>query len=131
MLFDILIFYYGVWKILNRKKKKIAMTIVKKSPKLMVRPMLLSYIDYLVDGIHVFKNTYQIYETLVGKWIERESRKRKHQTSERKIFKQDLREYSQLVAVEIYRQRTQVSMFHLSREAAVEISCKNSLNHLF
>jgi formylglycine-generating enzyme len=57
---------YGVIRFWNRKKKKNAVRIVNASPKLMVRPMLLSYIDYLVESNRSFKTTYEIYETLVG-----------------------------------------------------------------
>ncbi len=86
---------YGVLKLWNWKKKQIAADIVESSPKLMVRPMLLSYIDLLVeDGTRKFSNTYQIYETLIEKWIEREAKKRKHEHTKREKFKQDLLNYS-------------------------------------
>ena len=120
---------YGILKFWNRKKKKIATTIVNNSPRLLVRPMLLSYIDYLVAGSEQeYKNTRKIYETLIDKWIEREATKRKHQTSAREKFKQDLLRYSQLVAVEIYRQRKQEGMLCLNKEAAVEIAHKNNID---
>jgi formylglycine-generating enzyme required for sulfatase activity len=119
---------YGVLKFWNRKKKKIAATIVNSSPKLMVRPMLLSYIDYLFDEKRVFKNTYQVYETLIDKWIERESKKRKHKTGGREKFKKDLHQYSRLVALEIYRQRKETDMLYLEREAAIEVARQNNIN---
>ena len=53
---------FGVLRFWNRKKKQSAAIIVHNSPKLMVRPMLLSYIDYLVESKKVFKTTYQIYD---------------------------------------------------------------------
>jgi len=118
---------YGVLKFWNQKKKQIATSIVNSSPKLMVRPMLLNYIDFLVESKQVFKNTYQIYETLVDKWIEREADKRKHQTSDREKFKQDLHKYSQLVAVEIYRQRTHMDMLSLKKDAACKIVDQNNI----
>jgi formylglycine-generating enzyme required for sulfatase activity len=119
---------YGVLKFWNRKKKQTATTIINNSPKLMVRPMLLSYIDFLVESKQGFKNTYQIYETLVDKWIEREANKRKHQTSDREKFKQDLHKYSQLVAVEIYRQRTQTDMLYLEKDAAIKVARQNNID---
>ncbi|MBW2739216.1 MAG: formylglycine-generating enzyme family protein [Deltaproteobacteria bacterium] len=93
----------------------------------MVRPMLLSYIDFLVESKQEFKNTYQIYETLVDKWIEREANKRKHKTSDREKFKKDLHKYSQLVAVKIYRQRTQTDMLCLKKEVARKIVSQNNI----
>jgi len=118
---------YGVLKFWNRKKKQTATTIINNSPKLMVRPMLLSYIDFLVESKQEFKNTYQIYETLVDKWIEREANKRKHKTSDREKFKKDLHKYSQLVAVKIYRQRTQTDMLCLKKEVARKIVSQNNI----
>ncbi|MFQ5630730.1 MAG: SUMF1/EgtB/PvdO family nonheme iron enzyme, partial [bacterium] len=119
---------YGVLRFWNRRKKQTAAAIVQNSPKLMVRPMLLSYIDYLVDSNRAFENTYQIYETLVDKWIEREANKRKHKTSDREKFKQDLHRYSQLVALEIYRQRKQTDLLCLQKEAAIEVAKNNDLD---
>ncbi len=119
---------YGVLKFWNRTKKRNANFIVNKSPKLMVRPMLLSYIDYLVGSKIVFKNTYQIYETLVAKWIEREATKRKHKISDREKFERDLHQYSRLVALEIYRQRQQTNLLYLKKDAAIEIARQNKLD---
>lgn len=120
---------YGTLRFWNRKKKRLAAAIVHNSPKLMVRPMLLSYIDYLVDGSQrEFKNTYQVYETLVEKWIEREANKRKHQSAAREKFKKDLYQYSRLVALEIYRRRAQPGMLYLNKEAAIEVAQKNQLD---
>ena len=48
---------YGIFRFWNRKKKKIAQEIVNNSPKLMVRPMLLNYIDDFVDGKVRYNNT--------------------------------------------------------------------------
>jgi sulfatase modifying factor 1 len=119
---------YGILRFWNRRKKQIATTIVNKSPKLMVRPMLLSYMDYLVDSEQVFENTYEIYETLVNKWIEREASKRKYQTMDREKFKQDLKEYSRLVAIEIYRHRKETDMLYLKKDAAIEVARKNNID---
>ncbi|MCB0290740.1 MAG: formylglycine-generating enzyme family protein [Calditrichaeota bacterium] len=94
----------------------------------MVRPMLLSNIDYFVDDEKVFHDTYQIYETLIDKWIEREARKRKHLSGKRVKFKQDLRQYSRLVALEIYRRRNQADMLYLDKAAAIDVARQNNLD---
>jgi hypothetical protein len=113
---------YGVLRLWNRRKKKTAADVVKSSPRLMVRPMLLSYIDYLVGSQHEFTNTFQIYDMLINKWIEREAEKRKHKSEDREKFKHDLYAYSRLVALEIYNQRKPNDM--LSKEEAIAI-CRN------
>ncbi len=119
---------YGRIRFWNRNQKRNASFIVNKSPNLMVRPMLLSYIDLLADRQQKFENTYQIYETLVAKWIGREATKRKHKTSDREKFKDDLFQYSRLVALEIYRQRQQTNLLHLKKEAAISIARQNQID---
>lgn len=116
---------YGVFKFWNWKKKKIAQNVVHNSPKLMVRPMLLSYIDYLVDGNRTFKNTYEIYDTLIEKWIDREATKRKHETTQREQFKNDLYSYSRFVALEIYNKRKETGLLYLPKSEIVEVAEKN------
>lgn len=113
---------YGVLKFWNRRKKHIAASVVQRSPKLMVRPMLLSYIDYLVDPKKVYNNTCQIYETLIDKWLEREADKRKYKSEDREKFKSDLYAFSRLAALEIYQKRKQNNL--LSKEEATAI-CSN------
>jgi sulfatase modifying factor 1 len=118
---------YGIWRAWNHSKKKIVATIVKNASQLMARPMLLSYIDYLTDQKQSFKNSYEIYETLVSKWIEREAEKWKH-TSECKKFIEDLDRYSRLVAIKIYQQRIQMPLLYLKKETAIEIARSSNLN---
>lgn len=117
---------YGVLKWWNRKKKRTAATVVKSSPKLMVRPMLLSYIDYLVDSQRKFTHTFQIYDTLIQKWIEREAGKRKHKSEDREKFKRDLYAYSRLLALEIYNERK--PNYLLSKEEAITICRKYNID---
>lgn len=66
----------------ERKKRERAEKIVKNCPYLIVRPMLLAYIDeLLVDVEKKYESIYEIYHELVNKWIEREYRdeqRRKH-----------------------------------------------------
>ncbi|MCF8216109.1 MAG: formylglycine-generating enzyme family protein [Chlorobium sp.] len=88
----------------------------------MVRPMLLSYIDYLVDGDQHYANTYDIYEALINKWIEREGDKREHQHVNREKLKQNLHKYSQLVAVKIYEQRKERKSLQLCKADATDVS---------
>jgi len=117
---------YGVLKFWNRKKKRTAASVVQRSPKLMVRPMLLSYIDFLVDSKQAFENTYQIYETLIQKWIEREADKRKHQSEDREKFKHDLYAFSRLAALEIYHKRKENSL--LTKDEATAICSKHNID---
>lgn len=112
---------YGVLQIWNRRKKRIAESIVKASPKLMVRPMLLAYIDYLVEDKQEFKTTYQIYESLIEKWIEREANKRKHESTSREKFKRDLYAFSRKIALVIYDKHRQHSTLSVDKETASQL----------
>ncbi len=113
---------YGIVRVWNRKKKQKARRIVHNSPKLMVRPMLLSYIDYLVDGDQHYTNTYEIYEALINKWIEREGDKREHKSMNRKKLEQNLHKYSQLVAVKIYEKRKEKKSLQLCKADATDVN---------
>lgn len=57
------------WK---RSKISKAKKIIAKSPDLMARPMLLAYIDDLLDKDDEILNVTDIYEELIRKWLERE-----------------------------------------------------------
>lgn len=112
---------FGRWKFWNQKKKEIARSIVKTSPKLMVRPMLLAYIDYLMKAKTHFRNTYQVYETLVEQWLNREAKKRKHEIKDSKKFKKDLYEFSRLAALQINANRLSVGTFSITRQTGKEL----------
>ena len=110
----------------NGRKKRIAKSIVYAAPKLMVRPMLLAYIDYLVDTNQTFTSTYQIYETLVEKWIEREAIKRKHENTGLKKFKTDLYAFSQKTALIIYENIRQKSTASIDKDTAIQLCTKEN-----
>lgn len=60
--------------ILGWNKIKRSQRLIYNCPQLMIRPMLLSYIDDLIlDKTQKYDYTYEIYKQLVDKWIERES----------------------------------------------------------
>ena len=119
---------YGYFAFWNRKKKQTALSIVENSPNLMVRPMLLAYIDYLVDSKKTFTTTYQIYETLIEKWIVREAVKRKYESTTREKLKNDLHSFSNLVAIEIYTQHKQTGNLSISKQTVTELCKQNNLN---
>jgi uncharacterized protein YjbI with pentapeptide repeats len=58
------------WKF---KFRKDALTLVKKLPMLAVRPMILAYIQDLIDEAQQVDSTFQLYDIMVQKWLERES----------------------------------------------------------
>ncbi|RMG31951.1 MAG: hypothetical protein D6730_00635, partial [Bacteroidetes bacterium] len=93
---------YGRWP--TAKKRKAA-AIVGQSPSLMVRPMILSYIDDLLEGHERFAYSSQLYQALIGRWIEREAQRVK--PDRRENFRAELHRFSREVALDIYRSRKQ------------------------
>jgi len=119
---------YGVLKFWNRSKKRIAKSVVDASPKLMVRPMLLAYIDYLVDEKQKYKRVYDIYDKLIEKWIKREAEKRKEKLTEREKFEHDLLYFSQKIALLIYENIHKNPNASIDKESAIKICKENNFD---
>lgn len=62
--------------------QKRAFTIVQRVPNVMARPLILNWINFLCDSREDYRYSYQIYDTIITKWIEREDLGH----SERKLF---------------------------------------------
>lgn len=56
----------------NRDKYERALKIISRIPYLMARPIILKYIDSFVDKTINYNYTFEVYEVIVNKWIERE-----------------------------------------------------------
>ncbi|MDZ7360912.1 MAG: DUF1566 domain-containing protein [candidate division KSB1 bacterium] len=84
---------YGFWR---RGKRRRARELVKKIPLLSVRPMLLAYIPDLLESGAKIEYSFQLYEVLVEKWLERESHW---------VDPQALRQFSERLAVDLYANR--------------------------
>lgn len=76
-----------------RAKRRAAMELVSKIPLLSVRPMLLAYIPDVLETGTKIEYTFQLYELMIEKWLERE----KHWAD-----KNLLRDFSESLAVDIY-----------------------------
>lgn len=80
----------------EKDKIIISKKIISNCPKLMVRPMLLSYIDDLVsDATKRYDYTYEVYKELIYKWVKREA-------SDNRL----LYEFSEKVAEHMLRNKT-------------------------
>lgn len=66
---------YLALKYKNKRKRKQASQIAEKCKDLMARPLLLSYMDDLLDGNFELKTIYEIYRVLIDKWLQREVNK--------------------------------------------------------
>ncbi len=92
---------YGRWR---RARKAKALRVVSQAPNLVVRPMLLSYIDDLVAaGADEYHFLSDLYRDLIQKWIEREADR--VQEGRREQFRDELFRFSREVALNIYKHR--------------------------
>lgn len=88
---------------LNFYKIYRAYNIVTKSPKLMFRPMLLTYTEDLINSKLFYKYSFNVYEELINRWIKRESNK--PALKNRLNYKEDLLVFSKKLAVNLYENR--------------------------
>ncbi|MEI6139950.1 MAG: SUMF1/EgtB/PvdO family nonheme iron enzyme [Mariniphaga sp.] len=112
---------YGIFKFWNRSKKKIAQQIVKDNSNLLARPMLMSYIDYLVEDDIIYTSSLQVYEVLIEKWLIRESQKWKKE-DQQDIFIENLRHLSHRVAIEVYNNWINDGKLLIAKERAKQIA---------
>jgi len=100
---------FNLWNPFTWKKLKRAKAIAEKSPNLLVRPMLLSHIQELVDGKKEYEFTYEIYEVLIQKWIDREANKPgiREKFGSIEEFKKALLAFSQSLAINLYNNQSE------------------------
>ena len=91
---------YGRWQ---RSRKEQARRIIERAPNLVVRPMILSYIDDLVNAPKSCELASDLYATLIEKWIDREANRVPEDRREQ--FRQELYRFSREVALNIYKHR--------------------------
>lgn len=99
----------------NRKKRKKAMKIADKCKPLMVRPLLLSYMDDLMDGHAELESLYKIYELLIDKWLQREVNNIPNDEI-RNERKASLYKFSEEIAKTIYQNWINTKTMQLSPE---------------
>ena len=99
----------------NRKNRKKAMKIAEKCKTLMVRPLLLSYMDDLMDGHAEFESLYKIYELLIDKWLQREVNNIPNEKI-RNERKESLYKFSEEIAKTIYQNWVNTKTMQLSPE---------------
>ena len=108
------------------RKRKQARLIVNKCRSLMVRPLLLSYIDDLVDEKAEFRELSDIYERLIDKWLQREVNS--IEASERQKRKEMLYKFSSDIAIAIYENWKETKKMQLSVEQMNEFMTKYGYN---
>lgn len=129
-------------------KRNAARRIIAKSSNLLVRPMLLSYLEDILEGnlesfwtnvFHLmikgdnsgllrdgkYRYSFEIYEILIKKWIAREANFRP--VNDRGIYIEHLELFSKNLALEIYKQFTNGLGLKVSSEIIEEIAAKHQI----
>lgn len=98
---------YNIFNPFRWKQLYKAWRITKKSPNLVVRPMLLSHIEDLVNENREYEYAHQIYEVLIKKWIQRESKKPgiREKYGSVEVFQEKLESFSRHLAIDMYKNR--------------------------
>jgi hypothetical protein len=91
---------YGRWQ---RSRKDKARRIIDRAPNLVVRPMILSYIDDLINAHSAYELASDLYAVLIDKWIDREASRVPEERREQ--FREELYRFSREVAINIYKHR--------------------------
>lgn len=108
--------------ILRFSKKKKAEQIVNKCKKLMARPLLLSFIDDLVNSDMKEFSISNIYEIIINKWLEREAKFATVENTEEYMHK--LLVFSEEIAV--YMAQTEYTKYN--KKGFNQIIKKHTLN---
>ncbi len=95
------------WKLWQWRERGKTRELMQKAPLLSVRPMLMAYIPDLLKSQSQIQYSFQLYEILVEKWYERERGF---------VEKEVLRQFSELMAVDIYLKRQERSAERVPRE---------------
>lgn len=117
---------FGRLPFLNREKKKRALRVVSQSHNLVMRPMLLSYIDYLIGDDLTYATSGKIYQELVSKWLLREAEKRKG-LEDREEFISNLNELSRQLAIRIYGNWMDQGRMYVTKEEAYAIAKQHQI----
>ena len=117
---DVLKYLFKKYSLLRPLKIRKAYRVIKKIKKLIVRPMLLNYIDDLLNVSKDLKHTFQIYDYLIEKWIERESLRYSKDIQEG--YKKNLRIFTEAMAKEIFLEKDKKSSIYLTKGRILELA---------
>lgn len=99
----------------QKKKRRLARSIIDNCKDLMVRPLLLSYIDDLLEDNAEYTDISDVYDTLIDRWLQREVNKIQDKL-ERQHQKDALYRFSIDIAKTIYSNWKDVKSMQLKPE---------------
>jgi hypothetical protein len=101
---------FPIWRLRERRKAR-ALAFQVKS--LSARPMLLAHIPDVINSNSKVTQASQLYELMIHAWLERESSW---------VRKSDLKEYSELLSVNLYTYREQRGMERIPYDELVQLA---------
>lgn len=110
---------------LKPKKRKIARKIVHQCPSFAHRPLLLSFMEMLIDVRRDYNTVLDIYETLIDKWLEREASISENSS----CVKDNMMQLLQAAAIKMYN-NFQTSGYCLDTEEIKILLVDRDLSHL-
>lgn len=118
---------YKGWGRKNRKLRQQANAIIEKCKHLMARPVLLSYIDDLIDVNKVYSTEADIYETLIKKWLVREVSSIPNVSEQQKRY-EELMTFSRTLATRMYQNWRETGDFRLEASKMDEFCLNNGFD---
>ncbi|MDX2282629.1 MAG: SUMF1/EgtB/PvdO family nonheme iron enzyme [Bacteroidia bacterium] len=113
---------------LRYARRQRAWKLVQDFRDLMARPMILAYIDDLLEGRAQYQYRHQVYERIVDAWIERESRKSHVPPGGQDAYRQKLLRFSRTVAGLIYGRHQQKQGQYLEAAVFEELAGQEGLD---
>ncbi|MBN2091262.1 DUF1566 domain-containing protein, partial [candidate division KSB1 bacterium] len=109
---------FPLWLCLQRRQAK---QLVDQIPHLSVRPMLLTHIKDLLKSGRKYTYCFEIYEEMVEAWLIREEGRVAG------LKKEPLRQFSELVALDLYLNRKQRKGERISKDELVPLAQKHRI----
>lgn len=95
---------------------KKAKLLAKHVPDLIVRPMLLTYMDYILGRPEQHEYIYQIYESMIKGWLER------RKSDELDPNYDDALKFMYILAINLVKNYSTRKGYHISKNEAIELA---------
>ena len=99
-----------------------ASRLVKKIPQIVVRPMLLSYMDYILDSREKYQYAFQMYDEMVKGWLQR----RKSNTLDPEY--EEVYKFVRLLAINLVKNYSMRGGYHISEEEIFGLARRMGVN---
>jgi len=113
----------------NKKKREKAKLIIRSSGNIMVRPLMLSYIDSLLGDSNDIVSTNDMYHHLISSWIGREADMISG-AEERVKIKDAIWSLSQKLAINLYKNRRRRNGYYIPSDEFDQFKVMNGYDSI-